>query len=120
MPQSKSLTDLPGRLIAMLVFLGGIAMLCFVFLEAMHLFQSPVPGLGLPIAKDATPPPAANIGAALVSYLMRIGLLALMALAGSLISSKGIHLYFAANQWAEARHHGDATPPVIDTKESAE
>ncbi|BDI31389.1 hypothetical protein CCAX7_34400 [Capsulimonas corticalis] len=119
MPQSKSLTDLPGRLIAILVFLAGIAMLCFVFMEAMHLFQSPVPGLALPVAKGATAPPAANIGAALATYVMRIGLLGLMALAGSVIASKGIHLYFAANQWAEAHGHGEKASPVTNTQNNA-
>ncbi|MCW3058897.1 MAG: hypothetical protein JWQ02_718 [Capsulimonas sp.] len=118
MPQSKSLTDLPGRLIAILVFLAGIAMLCFVFMEAMHLFQTPVQGLNLPIPKGETAPPAANIGSALATYVMRIGLLGLMALAGSVIASKGIHLYFALNHGADAHGAGEKASPASTTQKN--
>ena len=95
-------------------------MLCFVFMSAMHLFQTPVQGLNLPVAKDGTAPPASSIGAALAQYVVKIGLLGLMALAGSVIANKGVHLYFASNQWANA-HHGDGekSAPITDTQKSS-
>lgn len=86
--------DLPGRLLALLVFLVGVGMLVFVFVTALHLFQSPVPGLE-PLQKvGAAPPPAANIGTALADFVRRLLLLMVMTLAGSLLASKGAHLYF--------------------------
>ena len=89
-PQS----DLSGRLLALLVFLTGIGILVFVFVTALHLFQSPVPGLALPVAAGTTAPPAANIGAALAQFVRDLLLLGVMTLVGSLLASKGAHLYF--------------------------
>ena len=86
--------DLPGRLVALLVFLLGVAMLVFVFVTALHLFQSPVPGLDLTTSPGTPPPPAASIGAALAAFARSLLLLGLMTLAGSLLASKGAHLYF--------------------------
>ena len=86
--------DLPGRLVALLVFLLGVAMLVFVFVTALHLFQSPVPGLDLSASPGAPPPPAVNIGAAMAVFARSLLLLGVMTLAGSLLASKGAHLYF--------------------------
>jgi len=86
--------DLPGRLVALLVFLIGVAMLVFVFVTALHLFQSPVPGLDLPIQAGTAPRPAVNIGAAMAVFTRSLLLLGVMTLAGSLLASKGAHLYF--------------------------
>ena len=86
--------DLTGRLLALLVFLVGVGMLVFVFVTALHLFQSPVPGLE-PLQKaGAAPPPSANIGTALADFARRLLLLMVMTLAGSILASKGAHLYF--------------------------
>ncbi len=94
MSSVKPQADLPGRLLALLVFLVGVGMLVFVFVTALHLFQSPVPGLE-PLQKPgAPPPPAANIGTALADFVRRLLLLMVMTLAGSLLASKGAHLYF--------------------------
>lgn len=86
--------DLPGRLVALLVFLIGVAMLVFVFVTALHLFQAPVPGLDLPLGAGMPPPPAVNIGAAMAVFVRSLLLLGVMTLAGSLIAGKGAHLYF--------------------------
>jgi hypothetical protein len=91
---AKPQADLPGRLLALLVFLAGVGILIFVFVTALHLFQSPVPGLE-PLQKPGAPPPAAsNIGTALVDFARRLLLLMIMTLAGSLLASRGAHLYF--------------------------
>ncbi len=94
MSRANSQADLPGRLLALLVFLTGVGMLIFVFVTALHLFQSPVPGLALPVAAGTTAPPAANIGTALAQFVRELLLLGVMTLAGSLIAGKGAHLYF--------------------------
>lgn len=95
MPPAKPQADLPGRLLALLVFLVGVGMLVFVFVTALHLFQSPVPpGLEPLQTPGAPPPPAAGIGTALADFVRRLLLLMVMTLAGSLLASKGAHLYF--------------------------
>ena len=94
MSSAKPQADLPGRLLALLVFLTGVGMLIFVFVTALHLFQSPVPGLQPLQTPSAPPPAAASIGTALADFARRLLLLMVMTLAGSLIASKGAHLYF--------------------------
>ena len=94
MSPAKPQADLAGRLLAFLVFLVGVGMLIFVFTAALHLFQSPVPGLEALQKPGAPPPPAVNIGTALADFARRLLLLLLMTLAGSLLASRGAHLYF--------------------------
>ena len=94
--RSASPTDLSCRLVALLVFLLGIGMLVFVFVSALHLFQSPVPGLEPLQTRGAPPPAAANIGVSLAGLARELLLLGVMTLAGSLLASKGVHLYFSS------------------------
>ena len=121
MSPAKSQADAPGRLLALLVFLAGVGILVFVFVTALHLFQSPVPGLAPLQTPGAPPPPAANIGTALADFARRLLLLLVMTMAGSIIASKGAHLYFATLYPPEpaaapvARNGHSATPPVADT-----
>lgn len=98
-------TDLSCRLVALLVFLLGIGMLIFVFVSALHLFQAPVPGLEPLQAPGAPPPAAANIGISLAGFVRELLLLGVMTLAGSLLASKGAHLYFSSI-------HQPAEPPA--------
>jgi hypothetical protein len=88
--------DLSCRLVALLVFLLGIGILVFVFVTALHLFQSPVPGLETLQTPGAPPPAAANIGLSLAGFARELLLLGVMTLAGSLLANKGAHLYFSA------------------------
>ena len=88
--------DLSCRLVALLVFLLGIGMLVFVFVAALHLFQSPVPGLEPLQTPGAAPPAAASIGISLAGFVRELLLLGVMTLAGSVLASKGIHLYFSS------------------------
>ncbi len=89
-------SDLSARVLAFAVFLLGIGLLCLVFGQAWALFHAPVPQLPLPVAPGAAPPPAANIGLALADFARKLLLLVLMTVAGSLVASKGIQLYFSA------------------------
>lgn len=109
--------DLFGKVVAAMVFMFGIAALAYVFLTAVHLFQSPVPGLDLPVSKGQAPPTGLNIGAALASLFSKLAILALMTLAASLIASKGIHLYQAA---AVAHHPRLADPAATEIPTSPE
>lgn len=109
MTSNHSRPDVPGRLLAFVVFLLGIGLLCAVFGIAWSLFQSPVAGLNLPVRPGTATPPAANIGVALTAFVRQLLLLALMCVAGSVIAGKGIHLYFGT-----AQSHSAPTdaPPV--------
>jgi hypothetical protein len=93
MSPAKPQADVSGRLVALLVFLVGVGMLVFVFVTALHLFRAPVPGLE-PLGKAGAALPAANIGAALAAFVRELLLLLVMTLAGSLLASRGAHLYF--------------------------
>jgi len=88
--------DLSCRLVALLVFLLGVGILVFVFVTALHLFQSPVSGLEPLQTPGAPPPAAANIGVSLAGFARELLLLGVMTLAGSLLANKGAHLYFSS------------------------
>jgi len=126
MPSAKPQADRPGRLLALLVFLVGIGMLVFVFATALHLFQSPVPGLEPLQTPGAPPPPAANIGTALADFVRRLLLLMVMTLVGSLLASKGAHLYFGTVYPASepaalpAVRNGRGVPPPVSEAAPAE
>lgn len=121
MSSAKPQADLPGRVLALLVFLTGVGMLIFVFVTALHLLQSPVPGLQPLQTPGAPPPAAANIGTALADFARRLLLLMVMTLAGSLLASKGAHLYFGT-VYPPTEHHaspaaaknGRGAKPVIN------
>ncbi len=100
MPSAQTRHDLPGRILAFVVFLLGVGLLCLVFSVAWSLFRAPGAGLELPVKAGSGAPPAAGIGIALTAFVRQLLLLAVMTLAGSLIAGKGIHLYFSA-----AAHH---------------
>ena len=85
-----------GRVVAALVILVGVAVLVYVFAQAVQLFSSPVPGLGLPVPKGESPPSGMTIGVALAGLLSKLLILTVMIVAGSLIATKGIHLYGTA------------------------
>ena len=75
----------------MLVFLGGIALLLFTFRTAYDMFSVP-PARAL----DLQPGKPVDIGMAgsnLVGSAVRVVLLIIMALVGSLIANRGIQLY---------------------------
>ena len=112
MPHSKPLHDVPGRVAGILSFLGGIAMLVFVFLAALDLFHSPL----MPASTGhAIAPTAIDLGTALARVLKQLLLLSLATVAASLVTSHGVKMYFAANGWIDTsgnRTHEDVTPPA--------
>ena len=84
--------DRGSRRLGMIVFLLGIALLIAVFVMAYRVFATPISTLicGAGGSASAT---ASQLGTAVVATLIRIGLLFVMTLAGSLIASRGISLY---------------------------
>jgi hypothetical protein len=95
---------LTGAALGILVFLGGIVILVFVFLTAHTLFETPLPPLptvppsGSAAAADTsnTASAATVIGQSLLDFAKRLLLLLLMCIAGSVIASRGIELFFKA------------------------
>lgn len=82
---------MPGSILGILVFLGGIALLLLTFKIAYDMFQRPPSeALGLEPGK---PMQLQIAGSNFAGTILRVLLLALMGLVGSLVASKGIHLY---------------------------
>ncbi len=93
-------SDLIGRIIGMIVFLLGVGLLLWVFFFAYGLFNSsPAAALGMRITGNPkTDPGIALIGSHFGWLLFRVAFLFIMSISGSLISQKGINLYFSAVQ----------------------
>ena len=83
-----------GRIIALLTFLAGVALLVFVAVVAYSFFTQstaiPVP------ARDTTTPTATRLGESAIRIFVQIALLFILTIVGSLLASKGIHLYSIA------------------------
>jgi membrane protease YdiL (CAAX protease family) len=101
--------DRPSRIVGLLAFFVGIAMLGAVFYFAYDLFTQPVAGLNLSVPPHGNPPPAATIGVSLASFFEKLLLLALLTIVGSITAGRGVHLCFAA---AHATHHTGVTETI--------
>ena len=90
-------SDFIGRIVGIVVFLGGIALLVFVFVLAYGFFTSAGNGLA-PVHSSggAVQPAATQLGREAVRLFVQIGLLIVMTIIGSLLAGRGIQLYFAA------------------------
>jgi hypothetical protein len=91
------LMDRTGRFIGMAVFLLGVVVLLVVFGMAYGMFTTPASRLfgGNGGSSSVT---AAQLGSAVAITLVRIGLLFVMTLAGSLVASRGIHIYLGSGK----------------------
>jgi hypothetical protein len=86
--------DIPGSLLGILTFLGGVALLLLTFRLAYDLFTvPPQDALGLRGAKELN---AAAAGNSLSTILIRILLLFVMGFVGSMVANRGITLYSAS------------------------
>ncbi len=103
--------DLLGRVLGALIFLTGVGLLGVVFYIAYHLFMtSSEQALGLVFTGNPkTDPSALKIGTQFGWLFLRIAGLFLMAIAGSLMSQKGINFYFSAMKGMPV----DMTPKVM-------
>ncbi len=96
--------DWPVRLMGMIVFATGIGLLLLVFSIAYHLFTAaPATALGITITGDPKHDPGAMlIGQSFGFLIIKILLLFVMSAAASLISQKGVNLYFTCSQATKA------------------
>lgn len=95
--------DLFGRILGIVVFLGGIGVLAFVFLTAFHFFNSPIGHLQTSAEPKSAIPATAQLGTSALRLLVQIALLVVMAIVGSLIAGRGVQLYFASGGSAHPR-----------------
>ena len=91
-------SDIFGRILGALTFLGGVCLLGLVFHMAYTLFNSnSEQALGLVFTRDPKlDPPALKIATQFGWLILKIASLFLMAIAGSLISQKGVNFYFSS------------------------
>lgn len=88
--------DLWGRVMGIIVFLGGVGLLVFVFILAYDFFTAD--SIVIPTAppNGEAPSAATVIGQSAVQMIIKIALLVVMALVGSMLANKGVNLYFAS------------------------
>lgn len=115
-PKHSSLTpdNVTARILGILVFLAGVALIVYVFWSANLLFHQPPPSVSPTAATTAAsgnaavaPSEAMDIGRSLADYLKRLLTLLIMCIAGSVIASRGVHLFFSAGR---AAHSNPPTP----------
>ncbi len=86
-------TNVVGRVIGMIVFLGGIGMLAFVFYLAFAAFNNPNLLVPLDTLKHTPPPSPVSV---YLRPLIKLILLFAMGYFGSLIASRGAQLFFSS------------------------
>lgn len=93
MPKGKgeSRRDWLGSIGGLLIFAAGISLLSLVFKLAFEMFQTP-PRLALKI-ESGKPFDVSGVGDALFGVIIKIALLFVMSIIGSVICNRGIHLY---------------------------
>lgn len=83
--------DATGSLVGLAVFLGGVALLALTFKLAYDQFNAPhAQALGLEKGKAID---AVATGGKAADILIRLGVLLIMAIVGSMVANKGIGLY---------------------------
>jgi hypothetical protein len=107
---SPTADNITARILGILVFLAGVALIAYVFWSANTLFHQPPPSVPVAAATKAAagsaataPSAAVEIGRSMVDYLKQLLTLFLMCVAGSLIASRGVHMYFSAGR-ASTQH----------------
>ncbi|MCH8274779.1 MAG: hypothetical protein IH851_08315 [Armatimonadetes bacterium] len=84
-------TDWFGVVLGAVVFLAGITLLIITFVWAANLFSTPPAEF---VQKDN--PDVTNIATSFGYVILRIGMLLVMSIVGSVVSGKGVRMYLAA------------------------
>ena len=88
--------DWMGATLGMFVFLAGVGILVWVFKMSLEMFTTP-PRVSLDIKTGQTID-LAHASDKATAILVRVVLLVLMSITGSLIANRGIHLYSACTR----------------------
>lgn len=102
----KNRGSIAGSLLGILVFLGGVALLAFTFKLAYDMFMVP-PQNALGV-KPKEPIDLGMAGQSFVGLILKVLLLVVMGLMGSLIANRGISLF------AGSRVHPKIDKPAGD------
>lgn len=112
-----------GRTIGILVFLAGIGLLAIIFKEALAMLASPVPDLDAIVRSVSQPAKSAHVlqanpfpavGAVVVAFFLKLALMFVGVVSGSIIASKGIHLYFTAGTVPMTPGVGGSSAGIVD------
>jgi len=87
----KNRGSISGSLLGLLVFLGGVALLLFTFKLAYDMFLVP-PDQALGV-KPKQPIDLGQAGQSFAGLVLRVLLLAIMGLMGSLVANRGVSLF---------------------------
>ena len=105
MNQHRLPRDILGSLLGILVFLAGIGLLLITFKIAWELFTTPPQdALGL---KAGQPIDVSKVGSTFIGQIMRVLLLLVMAVVGSLIANRGVQLYYSGRGHKESPVSGN-------------
>lgn len=102
-PSSRG--DLFAKVIGFFVMMVGLAVILGVLWLGFGMFKDPNLGMG-----GEKSPTATDVGMGFVRLVLKIALLFLGSISGSLIANKGIHLYFTGSGT-----HGGGTTVVTAT-----
>lgn len=91
--------QIAGRLVGILVFLGGIAILVFAFVLAYKAFHNPELIVPMSALRTTPPPSPASV---YVPAVLRLILLFAIGYFGSLIAAQGAQFFLSARR--EERH----------------
>ncbi len=94
-PPTRHRRDVVATLLGIVVFAVGVAMLVFVFQTALRLFNTPLDSWFRQTTKDA--PKLQDLAGVGTLVAIRVVLLAIMAVVGSLVTNRGIQMYFGAS-----------------------
>ncbi len=90
--------DRTSHIVGLIVFALGIVILLFVFATSLWLFVGPAERL-LPGADGSRLiPSVSGLGSAAALMFIRIALLFIMAIAGSMIAGRGVDLYLGSRE----------------------
>ena len=87
-----------GKVCGLIVFLGGVALVALVFVTASHYFGAAPADVPVPAAHGVTTPDYIGWAA---SWIVRILILAVMALNGSLAAGRGVQLFLGSFSFRE-------------------
>lgn len=106
MPEESRRPLLAGRIVGIVTFLVGVSLLFWTFQLAYQMFSVPQPvQLGMKEGQAVDLPKA---GQALVGVFVRILLLLVMAILGSVIANRGVKLYDTLSHPPAPAPKGDA------------
>lgn len=94
-----------GRAAGLIMLFVGAALLVYVFLQSYAMLTNPIPGMSLPLSAHSSSAAASSgsnvdfgrLGTATIAFLLKLAVLLVMTIVGSVIAARGVHLYYVAS-----------------------